>query len=262
MKPLFLFTLISLVGFTDVSPAQKTELTELQKAHQSVFLLRVPSVKSTGTGVLVGREKTEGGYKYKAVSAYHVLGEAIEKALTDKTNINLEFMFQQSFHGDPLRKHVEATIEWAVEKYDWVCFSFLLEEKMHCCEIATEEEFQQIQPFENIYGVGCDDGKGQSLKIGVIGSTHNHEYYGEFQTLAPQEWNRNPNKFFRAYMNIWLGSSGGGIFNKDGKLIGIFIAINILNPIKMPVPHGTICLKAHVIKSATDAIKDFIRIEE
>jgi hypothetical protein len=134
-------------------------------------------------------------------------------------------------------------------RWDWSTFTFESPYYLECVQLATRKEFKQIKPGEAIYGMGGDNNRDLLLRKGIIGATHNvypspiiekrHQKYG------PSPWDKYPNAFFRPFTPIWYGASGGGVFNKDGKLIGIYTALNLRG--FGPIPHGAVALKGYLV---------------
>lgn len=244
-------------------------MTSLEGARRSTCMIAFPAYYSGGSAVLVSRKKLDDDqYQYRALTAYHVVVRIAEAFARDKLQANhdLLLMFQQDFHGAPLK--IELTVDdvpWAIPAHDWAAITFTTVYKLDCAEVATEEEFQAIKPFEKIYAAGYAQGYGQHCREGIIGTTHNEHWYVEDQIKKSKNpWHKLPNHFFRPQINAWYGDSGGAIFNKDGKLIGIINAFGIMVDVgftTIPVPHSTVALKAHVIRDIVKANKNFFFIE-
>jgi len=69
--------------------------------------------------------------------------------------------------------------------------------------VSIAEKFSHIKPNDEIFSCGCSDGNWPTLFRGYI------------QTID--------NKEINVYPNIRQGRSGSGLFNSDGKLIGIVV---------------------------------------
>lgn len=244
-------------------------ITSLDKARRSTCMLFLPAYYSGGSAVLVSRKKLDDDqYQYRALTAYHVVAR-MAKAFTEnkiKANHDILLMFQQEFHGAPIRiKLMIDDIPWAVPTHDWAVITFTTVYKLDCVEVATKEEFQAIKAFEKIYAVGYAGGYGQHCHEGIIGTTHNEHWNVKNQIIkSAKPWHKLPNYFFRPQINVWYGDSGGAIFNQHGKLIGIINAFGIMFDIGftfIPVTHSTVALKAYKIRDVVKASKNFFLVE-
>ena len=251
---------------TPVVIQQDKDVNPLEKARRATFLITLPGYGVSGSAVLVGRKKLDNGrYRYTALTAYHVVKKMVEKFGEDKTKADhtMKMMFQPNFHGRPLRiKLAIDDIEWAIPVHDWAAIMFEMEHKLSCVQLATKKEFKAIKPFERIYAVGCGGGYAQLCRNGVIGTTHNEYNNTKIQLTSKRSWNQHTDKFFRPYINGWYGDSGGGVYNKDGKLIGIINGAGIMANWRIPVAHSTIALKAYVILDIIQNSKDFFLVED
>jgi hypothetical protein len=243
------------------------KVTPLENARRATFLIMFPGHNySSGTAVMIARKKLASGlYRYRALTAYHVI-RRVSKALTkDVVNVNrsLTLMFQPRFHGAPLRLQLKLDdVEWAIPSHDWAAFTFDMKHKMECVKLATRKEFEAIGFEDRIYLVGAADRDTPHIRIGNMGATHNQNLNIVAQNRQSHPWNRHPNSFFRPAINVWYGDSGGGIFNKDGKLIGLIIAFGMVNDYNEPVTHSTLSLKSHVILEMTKDSKGFFLVED
>jgi S1-C subfamily serine protease len=150
-------------------------------------------------------------------------------------------------------------VEWTVPSQDWAAITFDMKHKMSCVQVATKEEFEAIKPFERIYAIGCAKGYGQFCRMGIIGTTHNEHRNIHYQTTkSPWPWDIHPERFFRPYVSIWFGDSGGGVYNKEGKLIGIINAFGMTSR----VTHSTIAFKTHIMLDVLQHSKDFFLVED
>ncbi len=244
-------------------------MTLLDRARRSTCMVTLPAYNSGGSAVLVSRKKIDDNqYKYRALTAHHVVKDMVKAFAKDKLEANhdLLLMLQQEFHGAPIRiKLIVDDIPWAVLAHDWAVITFTTVYKLDCVEVATEEEFRAIKPFEKIYAVAYAKGYGQHCREGIIGTTHNEHWNVESQMKEGTEpWYRLPNYFFRPQMSVWYGDSGGGVFNKDGKLIGIINAFGIMAQTGFtitPVTHSPVALKTYLIRDVVRASKNFFLVE-
>lgn len=249
---------------TPVVVQQNESITPLERARRATFLMALPGYNVGGSAVLVGRKKLDNGkYRYTALTAFHIIKKMIEKFGKDKTKADhtIDMMFQPNFHGRPLKIKLDIDdIEWAIPVYDWAAVVFETEHKLSCVSLATEKEFKAIKSFEKIYAVGCGGGYAQFCRNGIIGTTHNRHRNIKDQTSSSWPWHRHPENFFRPYINAWYGDSGGAIFSKEGKLIGIMNAFGIFNVI--PITHSVIAFKTYIILDVTQHSKDFFLVED
>lgn len=272
MKVAAAFCLITALGmggayFTQDTITQEPitviqEVSPLERARQATFLLLLPDFRTSGSATLVGRKKLEDGkYLYRALTAHHVVDDMAKGMAENKLKAShkVELMFQPSFHGKPLRMNLNIDdIDWAIPAHDWATFTFTSNYKLPCVEVATEEEFKAMKAFDRIYAVGCGAGYGQQVREGIMGATHN-EYIDlkEQLTHCQYPWCKNPERFFRPAVNIWYGDSGGAIYNKSGKLIGIINGFS-----RGGVSHLAIALKAHTIHDVVMYSPDFFLVED
>lgn len=240
---------------------QNQSVSPLEKARQATFLLALTQRGNSGSAILVSRQKLEDGlYRYRALTAHHIVDDMAKAMAKDKLNTSHEvtLMFQPNFHGKPLRLTLDIEdIEWAIPAHDWAAFTFIMEHKFACAEVATKEEFEAIRAFEHVYAVGCGAGYGQQTREGIMGATHN-EYFDlqEQLTHCRFQWCKVPTNFFRPSVNIWYGDSGGAIYSKDGKLIGIINGFGSAG-----VTHLGIALKAHIIYEVVKHSPNFFLVE-
>lgn len=240
-------------------------LTTLERARQASFDIVLSDFKLAGSAVLIGRVlQQDGSYRYRALTAYHVVREMSEAMIHNKINANRKMLmtFQPAFHGQPLQLDLNIEdVDWAAPSEDWASFTFISPQWLACADVATEVEFRAIKPWEDIYLVACfGAGYAQHLRKGIIGATHNIGVYPDEQRQALYPWNKHPDKFFRTSTPIWFGDSGGAIFNKDGKLIGIVNGLTVGG--WDPVTHAGVALKTYIIRDVVQHSKDFFKIED
>lgn len=279
MKAALVLSLVTVLGVGGTHLAQELTtqpiviqtdegVAPLERARRATFLIGLPGYKVSGSATLVGRKKLDNGkYRYTALTAYHVVEDMAKKFAEDKTTADhrMEMVFQPNFHGKPLRIKLDIDdIEWAIPAQDWAAITFDMDHKLACAEVATKEEFEAILPFEKIYAVGCGGGYGQQCRDGIIGATHNEHRDLKGQTTSKWPWHAHPEKFFRPYINVWYGDSGGAVYNKEGKLIGIINAFGMMHRgwDNMPVTHSTVALKAHIVRDIVQHSKDFFLVED
>jgi hypothetical protein len=245
-------------------------LAKVREAAKGVFLLRDVHGRSSGTGELIGCERVGNQVRYFALTAHHVLADLEERWISDDPNVikdfRAELMFQPDFHGFPVRVSVDTVVvEHSHESLDWMIFSFVTDkiDGVGFIKLATKEEFQQVDRFEEIYGAGCGAGQGVQCRRGWMGATHN-EYYGIIEQITNgfYGWDMHPQAFFRPHMNIWYGDSGGAVFNKDGKQIGVINGITALNSYGGgPVEHTAVTLKTYMIFKTVSPDTKFFKVQ-
>ena len=213
-----------------------------------------------GTATLISRIKLKNGkYQYRALTAFHVVSRlAIEIIKNEKgLDKSATLTLQPTFHSKPLRIAITIDdIDWAIPGQDWATFIFESQHRLECAVVATAEEFKAIKAFERIYVVGCASPFGQQCRAGVISTTHNMSAFPALQQKSIQPWNTHPYNYFRISSPIWYGDSGGAVFSKDGKLIGIINAFTIRNHQGGYVTHSGVALKAHIVRAMTKLAND------
>jgi len=245
---------------------QSIKATSLEIAQRATFLISFMSYNVSGSATLIGRKNmADNKYRYRALTAYHVVRPMSLALIKDKAKADhtMQVMFQPRFHGEPLRKQVLVNdIEWAIPSNDWAAFSFDMSDKMDCAQLATKEEFEAIKPFETIYAVGCGGQPyGQHCRQGIMGATHNEhgDVYRQKTANKPPPWNRHPKRFFRPYISVWYGDSGGAVYSKQGKLIGIINGFGIMGG-WAPVTHSTVAFKTYIMLDVVP--KNFFLVED
>tara|TARA_S200002703_G_scaffold32680_2_gene28489 strand:- start:232 stop:1068 length:837 start_codon:yes stop_codon:yes gene_type:complete len=239
------------------------EISSLERARQASFDLDMPI--GAGSAVLVGRVQLEDGeYLYRALTAHHVIAEYLADIKLNGEDANLDAMltFQPEFHGEQLQIDVVIdALDWLVPSGDWASFTFRHETRLECADVATREEFRAIGAFEHIYFVASFGPYAQQCRHGIISTTHNTGVYVDAQLTSDLPWNQQPQDFFRFSMPIWYGDSGGPIFNKDGKLIGLGNAFTVGHSMTQQVTHSGVAVKAHIIREAVADHEDFFKME-
>ena len=223
----------------------------LTEAIKSAVMIHF--VDSTGTGVLIGRKKLENGnWRYAVMTAYHVVDSIRERLVQEPENEaiikQLVLVYQEHFHA-PLTKVRTSVVdfEWMIPNMDWAIIIVDLPVKLPCAQLATRQEFESIQPYDHIYGVGSDGSDGLFFREGVIASTNGTQ---PFIDAVEYPWDSNQDAFFRAYHGIFYGASGGPVFSRQGKIIGIYNGFVHLHR-GSPVTNVCIVAKAHL---ATEAL--------
>lgn len=204
-----------------------------------------------GTGVVIGRKRVSDGWRYNVLTAYHIF----EEYLTAPEPLKMAPGFSRirlAFLTDIKNQHI-AVNSYLVEilvtnpELDWVVFSIDIAYEIPCAKLASKEDFENIQPYEHIYGVGNDGMCGLLFREGVISSFNVDDPYPSTEIFISNLplWIVNPSDYFRPSHSIWPGASGGPVFTRDGKIIGIYIAIRIAGA--QPVSHAGVALKTHLV---------------
>jgi len=246
------------------TPAVVT-ISPLERARQASFDIVLVNDGFSGSAVLISRMNLEdGSYRYRALTADHVIESMAKDIATNGVAASREMTltFQLDFHGAPIQITLNVDdIGWSIPAHDWASFTFDSELRLECADVASQEDFETIKAFEPIYLVACGGPFGQQCRKGIISATHNAGVYPLQQLMSPYPWNQSPENFFRYSMPIWYGDSGGPIFSKEGKLIGIVNALT-MGGRGGPVPHSGVALKAHVVRDIVAASKDFFLVED
>ena len=241
-------------------------VTALEKAREACFDLVLKGYNTSGSAVLVSRIKLEDGrYRYRAMTAHHVVDRMLQGITKGEGKKEVLLTFQPEFHGEQLQIHLDVEdVDWALPAHDWAAFTFISEQRLECVQVATEAEFKQIRAFEHIYIIACSGPYALQCREGNISTTHNVGVWPQEQAKSEYPWHRNPRNFFRLSAPIWYGDSGGAVFNKDGKLIGIINAFTIMGRGwgGGPVTHSGVALKAHIIHDIVKAVPDFLKVED
>ena len=243
-------------------------LDNLERARRASFDIILKDYKGSGSATLVSRVKLENGnYRYRGLTNHHVLDDMIEAIDKDpsKASHTLVMTFQPDFHGEPLCLEIDVESDWAIPEWDWASFTFESEHWLECAAVASKDEFEDVKPFEHIYAIACGGSYGQQLREGVISVTHNVATKPSLRAARAYPWQRNPQDYFRPSFPIWYGDSGGPVFNKDGKLIGLITAFTTIRTMMddpVPVFHHGVALKAHVIREQVEHSPDFFKVEK
>lgn len=237
-----------------VSTAASVEPTTdlLERARRATFAVAFPQHRKSGTAVLIGRKAlTPDRFRYQVATARHVVSEFVGNPRARRTAM---VMFQPSAHGKPLRMKITINkITHSSFNGDWAVFTFDSKHKLDYAEIATKEEFQSIKPFETIYAVANEGGFGQLCRRGVMGGTHvEHMHLKAQQKFGSGDWMSYPHLYFRPFIQAWYGASGGGIFNKEGKLIGL-INGSVIGVRRGVVTHAVAATKTYFILEQLNA---------
>ena len=226
----------------------------LTEAIKSAVLIHLDFTKICGSGSLIGRKQLENGsWEYSVLTACHV-ASVVRDALVENPDdfedvMKITIVYQEHFHA-PLRKlHTSIKqLEWMIPTQDWAIFTMELPVKLPCVQLATKEEFEVIQPYDHIYSMGADNGSGLFFREGVIASTTAVDPYPDPKAEI-SSWDTHPDNFFRVYQSHWYGASGCPIFNRAGKIIGIFDGYFKVNR-GHPMTHLTVVAKGYLILEA------------
>tara|TARA_R110002094_G_scaffold202613_1_gene173750 strand:+ start:1419 stop:2270 length:852 start_codon:yes stop_codon:yes gene_type:complete len=240
----------------------------LEKARQASFDIWMPLGARAGSAVLVGRVAVEeSGYRYRALTANHVIS-----GITDDIGINgenadldIKVTFRPDFHSPEIQFDVQIeAIDWVNPAGDWASFTFQLEYKLECADIATEAEFKAIKAWDNVYFIGSGSKYGQACRRGVISATDNYGIDREAQSLGGTHtgipWHQYPENFVKFSAPIWYGDSGGPLFNEHGKLIGLLNAYTIGDSLEHGAVHSGVAFKTHLVRQVVG--EDFFKIED
>jgi len=244
-----------------VEPESPMSVHPLERARQSVFDLIFDKQARHGSAILVGRKRLDDNkYLYRALTAHHVAETTLDD---EERDLSVTLTFQPYFHGDALQVQLLLDdIDWAVPTLDWASFTFQLDTKLDCVEIATELEFMSIQAFDPIHMVACKGSYAQQCSTGVIAVTHNYRTDFEKQCRNRAPCHQKPHSFFKVSMPGWYGDSGGAIFSDEGKLIGIVTSFTIFDKYEDALITSLACLKTHRILEIIEEIPEFTLVED
>ena len=220
----------------------------LSRAFSSTFAFKpLGAFKGGASCVIVGKTPLpDGKYKYVGLTCWHVVDDIVE-ALEKDPEFDMTYVFTGLGWNYRSEFEAEVTIEWQLPTRDWATFTFISEHDIPGVELASKEEFTALGPLDKVYLISNADSQGLVIDEATIGSTHNRwPSYATNPTTWP--WADHPNDYFRVMTFIWYGSSGGAVFNAQGKLIGIINATAIFGGHHNdPTGHPAIILKSYVI---------------
>lgn len=207
--------------------------------------------------VLVSRDLQEDGfYIYRGLTAHHVIDD-LSNALDKDPGTDRTVTFTGLGWDGEFQFEAEINPDWLFPARDWSSFTFESDLFLECTEVATKAEFESIGPLDHIYIVSNPSSQGVLIRETNIGAPHNRWPSNHINNASPWPWASHPNDYFRAMGFIWYGSSGGAVFNKEGKLIGIINAISIFGGYHQnPTGHPAIALKSYVIRELVDNINE------
>ncbi len=191
-----------------------------------------------GSAVILGRERiSDNMYRYYILTAHHVVNNSYQYSVEVS-------QWAGSHAKADIVKNLKLDTYLMIPSSDWALVSFEIEDThvWPVVQLATKAEFLSLRTLDTIYGVGCDSVHGPLSRVGNFGLGGIHTPPNPLSKFA---FRNNPGAFFRPYMNVWFGASGGGVFNKDGKLIGIFNGI--LDGDFQPATHMVAALKTHIV---------------
>lgn len=204
-----------------------------------------------GTGVIIGRKKLNDGWRYNILTAFHLFDEYLSapdqlKNMPGYSRIRIAFLTDIKNQHVCVNSYIDEIIVLN-ENMDWMVFSTDIPYEIPCAKLASREDFENIKPYEHIYGIGNDGMCGLLFREGVISSFNVDDPYPSAEIFISNLplWVVSPTDYFRPSHSIWPGASGGPLFTKDGKIIGIYIAIRISGA--QPVSHAGVALKTHLV---------------
>ena len=228
-------------------PVVKVIADPLEEAMESVGAIHFDT--NAGSFIIVGREdQHDGKYLYHAITCYHVVNKVATKAQEYQ---DATVAIQIDFHQQPKVIETKLTsINYLVPARDWAMISFILDVKLPCAIFATKEEFNSMARFETIYGVGADDASWLMSRTGTIAATSNVDIFlADSQSENDEPWNALAEIYFHTTQPISRGCSGGGIFRKNGHLIGMYTALTIRSSTGVDsLPHSAVAQKTFEIR--------------
>lgn len=240
---------------------QTHSISALERGRRAVCEIAMPDFGGFGSAVVVSRVRTETGYRYRAVTVHHVY-EVYQQTIEDNPDVprTARLTFVTDFHKPFRSISVSELIpDHILPAFDWASFTFETTEFIECADVATQEDFEAIQAFDPIFAVGAGGPYAPWIKEGLLSATNNVAT-APYQNMSDRPWNQQPESFFRMTAPIWWGDSGGAVFTRDGKLIGLMAGFGFGNS-STPALHSGVCVKMHTIRKIASLSNDFFKVE-
>ncbi len=193
---------------------------------------------SLGAGVFYSIDKEKGDALI--ITNYHVVYN--EKATSDKNAIanNIKvYVYGSEYTDNPMS--FEATFEGGSTTYDLAVLSVTGSDAIKGSQLSavTFADSDEITLGENVYAIGNPKGSGISVSSGIV------SVVSERVSINNVYGDANLMRVIRFDAAVSPGNSGGGLFNGEGKLIGIVNAKSV----STNVDGVNYAIPANVIKS-------------
>lgn len=229
----------------------------VRNALDSVFQLRFDEFNTGGTAFIVGRSKTEKGYRYKALTAFHVLDNLIDKLKADDKLVLAPHIAFNSWRFGIIEEVVQIKIEGGSRSLDWAAFSFESERDIPCLTLGDEKAFNDISPVDDLFILGAEDLEGVLIyRCNLVAQTNKHptpDAEQFHQDASPFPFHQIPLAYFRLSHRTIPGASGGPVIDINGRVIGIVTAYQNMT---------SLALKASLILSQIGASSDLLLVEK
>lgn len=213
------------------------EITLKQNEMRDTIVL-VLTQGGTGSGTIIDKinTKEKGVYEYRVLTNSHVTHTRLVQLLKGVDGITRKLDIQTVDKGCTVilfdySKREQETIRAKVIAedivYDLAMLSFRSKKVFPIAKIASKSILAHVRVFDDVFAIGCQFGRAPTPAIGIISQIAKSKN-GE------KEW-----AIYRTTSQITPGSSGGGLFKKDGGhyyLIGIPYKIDIASNGQI-IPH-------------------------
>lgn len=238
----------------DVSP---TRTNPVREALESVFQLRFSEQNNGGSAFLVGRTRTDNGFRYRAITAYHVVDDILP--LTQGENpiaLTPDIAFHSWSKGIMEEKVVIKT-EAMSQDMDWYMFSFESKRDMPCLTLSDAKVFNDLAPTDDLYLIGSEDLRGVIVFECNLAAPSN-----KFPTPDDEQFKQEssdfrfhqfPHAYFRVSHSTIPGASGGVVIDTHGRVVGVVTAY---------IQQTSLALKASIILSQIGASSDLLLVEK
>ena len=216
--------------------------TDIKYKEMLNVIVYISNIRGSGSGILFYKENSIDNniYTYYVLTNFHVvIGRKIERSKVDGLRGREETIFEDTgtnitvFSSDiSTWTEYEAEVISESEEYDLALAIFQTEDFLPLVKLIPPSKISQVKIFDEVYAVGCQLGRKPIPTKGIISGTINTNHFIGFSHSA----------------QIAPGSSGGGLFKKDGKhyyLIGVPNAV-VWYQYQL-LPHYAYAISAQVI---------------
>jgi S1-C subfamily serine protease len=173
-------------------------------------VFQIAGVEAVGSAVLLRRGHDEEGEHYLALSCYHVLRDIVNAREGDPHEVVFDTLFDRLDRDEPLRVPARMIAEnpaadLALLRLDTA------DDLGPVARIAPLERLDGIEPFSEVYTVGCPLGTSAQATRGEVTRT---------------DWTVGDEPYWMVSSPAYFGNSGGGVFLQEtNELVGIFSKI-------------------------------------